>query len=71
MSENDYIAEYIKLKHPSLLGMDFQLWKMGRAIVELGKDIAASFEKIKLSEEVEDDENGEDQGCSESDSRYS
>ena len=30
-SENDYIAEYIKEKHPSLLGADYAFWKIGHA----------------------------------------
>ena len=32
MSENDYIAEYIKEKYPRLLGVEFAFWKIGRAI---------------------------------------
>ena len=32
MTENDYIAEYIKEKHPSVLGINFALWKIGRVI---------------------------------------
>ena len=43
-SENDYIAEYIKEKHPSLLGADFAFWKIGK----IGADFAVQFaEAIK------------------------
>ena len=36
MSENDYIAEYVKEKMPSIIKTaDFQLWKVCRAIGKL------------------------------------
>lgn len=28
MTNNDYIAEYVKEKYPNILGFDFQAWKM-------------------------------------------
>ena len=28
MTDNDYIAEYVKEKHNGLLGFDFAVWKM-------------------------------------------
>ena len=37
MSENDYIAEYIKEKYPMLLGMEFGLWKFAKQITEAAK----------------------------------
>ena len=30
MSGNDYIAEYVRQKHPGLLGIDFTIWKAAR-----------------------------------------
>lgn len=30
MTDNDYIAEYVKEKHNGLLGFDFAVWKMAR-----------------------------------------
>lgn len=40
MSENDYIAEYIKEKHPELIsGMDFALWRIGRTISHLCEQV--------------------------------
>lgn len=33
-SENDYIAEYVREKHPSILGADYALWKIGKFVVQ-------------------------------------
>ena len=38
-SENDYIAEYVREKHPSILGADYALWKIGK----IGADFIAQF----------------------------
>lgn len=38
MSENDYIAEYIKEKYPMLLGIEFGLWKFAKQITEAAKN---------------------------------
>ena len=40
MSENDYIAEYIREKYPKLLGMDYTVWKMGRLMGDFLSRIA-------------------------------
>ena len=40
MSENDYIAEYIKERHPGCLGFVFAVWKMARKISESVKEFA-------------------------------
>ena len=32
MTNNDYIAEYIKEKYPDLLGFDYALWKTIKVI---------------------------------------
>ena len=63
MTQNDYIAEYIKEKHPSLLGADFAIWKFGRIFTEYSKEIIDTFNHIDWSEimqklnESEDTEN--------------
>lgn len=59
MSENDYIAEYIKEKHPGLLGFDFALWKAVKKVIEIGNAIAEVFrnidiEDLKKTEEFKD-----------------
>ena len=38
-SENDYIAEYVREKHPSILGADYALWKIGK----IGADFIVQF----------------------------
>ena len=50
MSDNDYIAEYIKEKYPALLGFDFAMWKLGRqfseAVIDMCKGIENTFNAI-------------------------
>lgn len=54
MSENDYIAEYIKEKHPALLGFDYMMWKLGRGyaefVEELVEGVAGLFNAINEEE---------------------
>lgn len=50
MTQNDYIAEYIKEKHPSLLGTDFAIWKLSRTFAEYSKQIIDTFKLIDWSE---------------------
>ena len=45
MSENDYIAEYVKEKFPRILGADFYFWKCCRMACELARAIG---EKISV-----------------------
>ena len=50
MSENDYIAEYIKERRPELIrSFDFILWKMSRITVDAAKKIIDTFSGIDLS----------------------
>jgi hypothetical protein len=59
MTENDYIAEYIKEKYPQLLGVDFGLWKFGRQISNAARTLGEVFSKIDynvLREEMEKSE---------------
>ena len=53
MSENDYIAEYIKEKYPRLLGVEFAFWKCGRAIQTMGQEIIEAFKNMTLEEREE------------------
>lgn len=50
MTENDYIAEYVKERYPSILGADFALWKFGRMLRELGKTLAEAIRNIPPEE---------------------
>ena len=56
MSENDYIAEYVKEKRPEIIHtLDFHFWKFGRVIKNVGDTIAKVFKKDKEEGEDEDD----------------
>ena len=50
MTENDYIAEYVKEKHGGILGLDFALWKFSKKITEVGKLLVDAFKDVDLSE---------------------
>lgn len=53
MSENDYIAEYIKEKYPRLLGVEFALWKFGRVFQTMAQDIVEAFKNMTPEEREE------------------
>ena len=36
MTENDYIAEYVKERHPGILSIDYAAWRLARAVSEFG-----------------------------------
>lgn len=50
MSENDYIAEYIKEKYPALIGFDYAMWKLVRQMAEAAKTMAEMFSSINEEE---------------------
>lgn len=54
MTENDYIAEYVKEKHPGLLGADFALWKFSRIAIESVRRFQESMKSIKWNEIAEE-----------------
>lgn len=57
MTENDYIAEYIKEKYPTLLGLDFAMWKVGKIAVNAGRKIVEVFNNVDWSKlDLSDDE---------------
>lgn len=39
MTDNDYIAEYVKERCPSVLGADYAVWRLGRGLVEFANTI--------------------------------
>ena len=53
MSENDYIAEYIKEKYPKLLGMDYTVWKMGRLLGDAIGKVVDAFSSIDWQQAAE------------------
>lgn len=46
MTNNDYIAEYVKEKYPNILGIDFVLWKTGKSIIKMGNCIAEALNNV-------------------------
>lgn len=36
MTENDYIAEYVKERHPGILSLEYAAWRLARALSEFG-----------------------------------
>lgn len=46
MSENDYIAEYVKEKYPTLLGIDYAMWKLGKQFAKAVEEIAKGVENL-------------------------
>lgn len=50
MTENDYIAEYIKDKYPSLLGVDYAMWKFARQLGNVAHDIVETFKQIPFED---------------------
>lgn len=66
-TENDYIAEYVKEKHPSILGADYAMWKIGRIGADVVYQIVETIKSIDLTsvvntiktdeEEVNDEKN--------------
>ena len=62
MSENDYIAEYVKENAPYILGFDYHIWRARRGLTDAAKRIADVFSNnLKISINTEDeDTNGGD-----------
>lgn len=58
-TNNDYIAEYIRERHPSLLGADFALWKLSKMAKEAMEKIADSLKDMDWKEIAEIIEKGE------------
>lgn len=56
MTDNDYIAEFVKEKHPGLLGVDFAFWKFTRKVKEGVEAIVDIFRNTTLESEDEEDE---------------
>ena len=49
MTDNDYIAEYVKEKCPQILGLNFAIWKVTIKMAEISKDICDVFRGIDWS----------------------
>ena len=53
MTDNDYIAEYVREKHPGILGVDFAIWKAGKVAAEGLRNIVKTLSGISY-EEIKD-----------------
>lgn len=52
MTENDYIAEYVKERHGELLGFEYLMWRASRVAKEYAQKIASIFENVDWSKIV-------------------
>lgn len=50
MNENDYIAEYVREKHPSVLGLDYTIWKFKRSMIQAATEMTKIFKQISPEE---------------------
>lgn len=66
MTENDYIAEYVKERHPGILSVDYAAWRLARAISEFGISMREVISRMspedlqRMMEEEQEDEESED-----------
>lgn len=63
MSENDYIAEYVKEKRPEIIGtIDFVVWKIGKEISNAVKVVTESIKRLPVEDIANyiNDQEGED-----------
>lgn len=61
MTDNDYIAEYVKEYYPNILGVHYYFWRFGKSLKNVFEDFAKMFKR----KQEEQDERVE---CSESES---
>ena len=64
MTENDYIAEYVREKHPGILSIDYAAWRLARAVSEFGVHMREAIsrmspEELQRYEHFEEDEGAE------------
>ena len=64
MTENDYIAEYVKERHPGILSIDYAAWRLARAVSEFGIHMREAISRMSAEElqriEEQEDEESED-----------
>ena len=64
MTENDYIAEYVRERHPGILSIDYAAWRLARAVSEFGIHMREAISRISPEDmqrmvEQEDEESEE------------
>ena len=61
MTENDYIAEYIREKRPELItSLDFVFWKIGRITTDAFKGFAEALRNIQIPSAATEAEHAEE-----------
>lgn len=60
MTENDYIAEYIKEKYSNLLGFDFAVWKACKILSKGVSEFVEAVHNMSLLDTEEKEEEKED-----------
>lgn len=69
MSENDYIAEYIKEKKPEIIGtIDFVVWKIGKLVSNTVKVVTETITAQEIANYINDQEGEDGQGDEEAQS---
>lgn len=56
MTDNDYIAEYVKERYPHILGVDYGLWKAVRIVRKTIEGLAELFDTDDGEVGEQDDE---------------
>ena len=50
MNENDYIAEYVKERHPEIVeSFDFAMWKLVKVAIKMRDDFFEAIKNIDFS----------------------
>ena len=56
MTSNDYIAEYVKERHKSILGIEFAFWKVSRVCREFAKSLNDVFAYDALNDDADEED---------------
>ena len=69
MTENDYIAEYVKERHPGILGLDYAMWRFGRTAIKIGQSLEKAIHSVDWSKiDLQDAEDNADEQIKEMES---
>ena len=63
MTENDYIAEYVRERHPGILTFDYAAWRLARAVSEFGIAMKEAISRMSPEDlqRMAEQENEEDE----------
>lgn len=62
MTETDYIAEYVKERHPGILGLNYAAWRLARAVSVFGiamREIISRISSEDMQRYIEESEGAE------------